>query len=828
MNIIPQRLRDSRFKFVKLPKRSKAIHDKGWTADYYGDAWDDPELKAHLKAGGNYGIKTGCQPDPESPLRLIVLDADTIEFAKLCQDTLPPTFTARSGSGKGMHFYYFSDIDKKIILVNGKAEHVGEIQTKGQMIVAPGSIHPDGGKYELISDIPIFEIASDELCARLVDYIPLKEVQAPDRRISAQETPLLDEIRRKTNLIHLVHELFGLDVTHPTDCPTGHDSDSHKCCCAYSTPSGQERLKCFHCEGNWDVFDLWMLKHGCEFPEAKSSLAKKAGVSIEDIEPKADLSQIENAHMLCDALREDMSLKILESRSGDDRGAEKRIIRETRTELVNIILNKLHAIPVTDGENVQIYWFDGKVYQKDGKAYVKQMVQRTFGSYTSIALSKEIIAEISRIKFVFPHELHEDVPARYIPMNNGIYDFQENKLLPHSPEFLFFSTLPVDYDPEAKCPEIIKAITNAVPDEKERNTLIEFFGYSLWREMPFKRMIICLGSTDNGKSMIGNILRKLLGKGLTTNLTLQQLGNKEFLLYRLLGMLASINMECGATKIEDTAILRAATGGSDYVTANIKSKAPIDFIPKAKLLLGTNKAPQGLDDGTFSMMNRIIYINFPNTFYNPTEYARHKGDPKAFLKDPTLNNKVFAPTELSGLFNASIAALRHLLENGEFSKSPTSEESRREHMKASANVLIFIQNFLTDAPESAKIAKDEVFATYLGWVKESGCPNAESKTMLSRRIAEEFGQGAIRMAKCSMTHKNAYSGIMWKSLPKDASKISIQDRVITALTQNPRTEAELSKDFKEKDFLKYCDTIENMRTKRDLHEDKDKILRLIK
>jgi hypothetical protein len=41
--------------------------------------------------------------------------------------------------------------------------HLGEIQSKGQQVVGPGSIHPNGNPYEIIDDLPITEIFLPDL-----------------------------------------------------------------------------------------------------------------------------------------------------------------------------------------------------------------------------------------------------------------------------------------------------------------------------------------------------------------------------------------------------------------------------------------------------------------------------------------------------------------------------------------------------------------------------------------------------------------------------------------------------------------------------------------
>jgi hypothetical protein len=91
---------------------------------------------------------------------------------------LPDTFTVRTGGG-GLHLYYKSDLDQKIIMFDrelkdeGKPLHLGEVQSRGAQVVCPSSIHPNGKAYTIERDLPIASLDSVTLKAILskhVDY----------------------------------------------------------------------------------------------------------------------------------------------------------------------------------------------------------------------------------------------------------------------------------------------------------------------------------------------------------------------------------------------------------------------------------------------------------------------------------------------------------------------------------------------------------------------------------------------------------------------------------------------------------------------------------
>jgi hypothetical protein len=162
--IIPDKLEALRFVLIK--RGEKKPFERKWESEKNYSA-NEPRLQGHLAAGGNYGVACGFGG-------LAVFDSD--EEDRLQElgvlDKLPRTFTVRTGGG-GTHRYYFCpELGQKIILYDPVFKdpehpdnplHLGEIQWKGQQVVGPGSIHPNGKKYEVVNDTEIATISNDQI-----------------------------------------------------------------------------------------------------------------------------------------------------------------------------------------------------------------------------------------------------------------------------------------------------------------------------------------------------------------------------------------------------------------------------------------------------------------------------------------------------------------------------------------------------------------------------------------------------------------------------------------------------------------------------------------
>lgn len=152
---IKQFLEHPELRFTKIRYKTKRPIEKNWTKRPY--TYD--EIQNHIQHHTNYGVLTGHGD-------LAVADADTKELASTIETKLPPTFTVQTGGG-GRHYYYKCPEIQKRIVLEQKKQHHGEIQSKGQAVVGPGSLHPSGSTYEILRDHPFTEITYDELKTEL-------------------------------------------------------------------------------------------------------------------------------------------------------------------------------------------------------------------------------------------------------------------------------------------------------------------------------------------------------------------------------------------------------------------------------------------------------------------------------------------------------------------------------------------------------------------------------------------------------------------------------------------------------------------------------------
>jgi Bifunctional DNA primase/polymerase, N-terminal len=161
--MIPKQLQRPEFRFVLIPRGSKAPCQKHWTTtSNYG--FDEPKLIKWLQSGGNYGVCCGFG-------NLVGIDADDPIIARIFERHFGSTFRVRSGSGRGFHDYVIVPGLRGKLQFERDGQHLSEAQCAGQQLVGPGSVHPSGGSYTVVRDVPIVNIDSPSFLKAFAGFL---------------------------------------------------------------------------------------------------------------------------------------------------------------------------------------------------------------------------------------------------------------------------------------------------------------------------------------------------------------------------------------------------------------------------------------------------------------------------------------------------------------------------------------------------------------------------------------------------------------------------------------------------------------------------------
>jgi putative DNA primase/helicase len=373
----------------------------------------------------------------------------------------------------------------------------------------------------------------------------------------------------------------------------------------------------------------------------------------------------------------------------------------------------------TDAASDTMYFYDEDqgFYNRNGDDRVRALIEACLASENRQHRTTEVTY------LVHSKTLTTLEPSRKIALMNGLLDPETQTLEDFTPDEFVTNKLPVKYDADAKCPEIIKFFSEIAPSDVE-TMFEEIFGYCLLRELPIHKATVLLGEGANGKSTFLDLLTLFLGKDNVSHVTLQQMCEGKFELAELHGKLANIVDDLPGASLKAVGNFKTVTGNAPILVQR-KHKDPFNVWSTTKHLFGCNKIPKSPED-TIAYYRRFNIVPF-NRFFTGT------ADDKAKLK------KISAPRELSGMLNLALSGLKRLIENGDYSRAKSTEETRQLMIKSSDSCKSFAEEKLeeSESPEDY-ITTEATYQMYVAYCHENRLPKIERKPILDAAVRQNF------------------------------------------------------------------------------------------
>lgn len=375
---------------------------------------------------------------------------------------------------------------------------------------------------------------------------------------------------------------------------------------------------------------------------------------------------------------------------------------------------------IQDTEEI-LYYKEG-YYHYEGEAIIGAECERVFGAYIKTKNVTEILNHIRRATYIKRSELNKDKSV--LPLQNGLFSLTIHSINSFSPDMLITYKLPVEYNPNADCPNIKKFIAEILNPE-DISIVQEYFGYTLLPAFPAHKSLWMYGIGRNGKSQLISLLSKMLGDENTVSVPIEEFdGWHRFSMARLFGKLLNVTSEPGVGKPLKSGLFKKVIGG-DRISAEIKGKQQtIDFVNFAKFIVLGNIFPQ-VTDPSLAFWDRLIVVEFPNSFV------------ANFI--PNIAEELIKEDGgLSGFFNWCLEGLKRLEKNGfKFTITKNTEEMKLEFEKMSNPVMAFIKEECVITIDK-KISKGELYNAYKDYCGDGNYKIA-GKAGFSKQIGELRG-----------------------------------------------------------------------------------------
>ena len=371
-----------------------------------------------------------------------------------------------------------------------------------------------------------------------------------------------------------------------------------------------------------------------------------------------------------------------------------------------------------------------KPYSKAGRSIERRMIEM----YPKIKTAQrtEVLNYIQIQTCIKPEEVA--VNEYIINLNNTRFDLRTNKALPFDPTAIEFSRIPVNYDPNAYCPDLDKALNKTFCGDREVIDLFEeMVGYMLIKNCRFRKGFLCYGGGSNGKSTILNLLKKFIGESNCSTIEMEKLSDK-FKTAELENKLVNIGDDINRKDITDTGLLKKLFTG-ESVTVERKNADPFILKSYAKLIFSCNEIPR-IADKSHGMYSRLMLIPFTATFSSSDEDF-----------DPFIEDKITTDESLSYLLNMAIRGLKRLLANNDFTYPTVVKKAIEAYKTDNSTVLTWIAEENISLDTLMSDTTDRLFSDFKDWCNRSDIRFGASIRTFHKELEEKYNLVRVRTRK---------------------------------------------------------------------------------
>lgn len=371
--------------------------------------------------------------------------------------------------------------------------------------------------------------------------------------------------------------------------------------------------------------------------------------------------------------------------------------RRKASEKITDYIRKKEVIYTTrDDERSEFWIYQEGIYIPQAKTYIKEYCRKILGIAYTTTISNEVIAKIETDTYIDQDEFFQVRDIWKIAVKNGVLDLKTKELLEFNPKYFFFNKIPITYQTDTLCMDIIKFLKQVLYDEKEVDVIQEIFGYLLLKEYRIEKAFMFLGSGRNGKGKTVELMKRFIGIENTCNIPIQSLSDDSFNVGELFNKMANIGADISSGVLKETGMFKSLTG-RDLISAQRKFLTRVKFTNYAKMVFCANELPITYDK-TIAFFNRWLILDFPYTFLSQKEIDLVPPNDRRNVKlaDENVIDKISGEQEMTGLLNWAIIGLHRLLSHGDFSYSPSTSEVKNMWLRKSSSITAFIMDLVEE------------------------------------------------------------------------------------------------------------------------------------
>lgn len=338
-----------------------------------------------------------------------------------------------------------------------------------------------------------------------------------------------------------------------------------------------------------------------------------------------------------------------------------------------------------------------------------------------VRVAKKIIIDPSHL---IDFEVIADKGRFLVNASNGVVRVKAKQFVPHNPDYMFTYRLNFNYDPDADITmaeafnKFCRTSLDGSQDAKLR--LLQMIGYCISSLEGAEKMFVFLGPSNCGKSVILNLLERIIGSANVTAFPLSTVTDARNIV-ELRYARANINRELTGARIAQPDILKSLIS-NEVVSGERKFCNPEKFRNHAKLCFAGNALPQlwESDEANKAILNRLCVLRFPRSL---SDEEKDTGLLKALMN------------EVDVIASVAVNTLSKLIaDNYSFHEDPLSGEFMDVYESYSQILEQFVSDRLELNPKMC-IHTADILSQYKKFCTDNGFDNTSSKREISNYIA---------------------------------------------------------------------------------------------
>lgn len=351
-----------------------------------------------------------------------------------------------------------------------------------------------------------------------------------------------------------------------------------------------------------------------------------------------------------------------------------------------------------------LYIYENGVYRRNEKSINRKIIE--IYPKATTRMQKEVKSYLLTMA--------PEVQLKYenlINFKNGLYDLNNNALMPHSPYYFTINQINANINWDPVRIGAVDRFLDKISCENigRKKAILQMIGYSMTSSVEMQKAFVLYGKTaGNGKSTLLEIIERLIGSENVSHVTLQDFVSNRFSVSEIKGKLVNMVSEMTKEFLKDSSVFKQIVTG-DTTTVEEKFKDRHTIKPYAKHIFTANELPKVADTSN-GYFRRLFIIPFEAVF---TDLEKINFNFKELITEQALD------------YLAAIALQEYIIARREHAFI-NEEESKNiiETYKMESNTVIaylYDKDRMRCLLRSGRVIKrNEVFADYINYCKDSG------------------------------------------------------------------------------------------------------------